>query len=214
VKDRRHSKLSERGLDADSTTVSSPSGKINGSSLSSIYSQPKTIQNGHYHASSSSHLPSESRSAANTEVKRTPSSRSAARDNQSHHDTSRLPYSSQQSLRGQPYDRYLTSQLQLQDTPDSSRAPADTARTPADTSRAPVDTARAPADTARTPADTSRARADISRSQADKLSTSNSQMASNQEETFGVFVSNEDPKMYQRRLVFTLTMFSISVNIF
>ena len=125
----------------------------------SSQNKPKTIQNGHYHASNSSRTINDHR-LSNSDL---------------HQRTNHAPRGSQQSLRGQPYDRYLTSQLQLQINTDRTDSRTNIAQ-----SRQSLTN-------------------DNNRGSASRLTNGGSQALNNQEDTFGIFTSDEDPKLYQRR---------------
>lgn len=145
---------------------------VGGSEYAASNSQnkPKTIQNGHYHASSSRSINEQRHS--NIDLRRTPSiGHSVTFAGQPVH-------ASHQSLRGQPYDRYLTSQLQLQVNTD--RPSSRNSRANGSGSRLSMASGKEP------------------RGSTDRVNA-NSQAVLNQEDTFGIFASDEDPKLYQRR---------------
>ena len=133
--------------------------------------KPRTIQNGHY-AASPARAAAEHRHHA-AEVQRSSSVRSSGL---THSQTfpvnnNQAPIDSQQSLRGQPHDRYLTS-LQ-NDNPDG---------------QAPINNSRR-----------NLGGGDNRNSNPRLSSHQNSQQVINSEDTVGIFASDEDPKLYQRR---------------
>lgn len=209
AKDRRNSKLSDKDFDLTASTSASLSA-LNGNlkniqhesaftsnAVGKSHNKPKSIQNGHYNASSTRsineqrHINDIQRTPSGREVQRTPSGRElqrapSARSSIAHSQSFPAsqhppPYGSHQSLRGQPYDRYLTSQLQLQINTDTNDAKATSSKVRQ--SRQSLNQSEERGSTARLTTG----------------SNNNSQAVINQEDTFGIFTSDEDPKLYQRR---------------
>lgn len=181
-KERRNSKGSERDVEHSSHHTPTSAKRLNGSlknitqpydPSSTPQNKPRTIQNGHYNATPARVAAEQQRHHA--EVQRSSSGRSAGIPHSqtfpvNNQTNNQVTLGSQQSLRGQPHDRYLTN-LQNNDITDSHHR-----------------------------IDNSRRSENGGRGSATRLSSGqNSQQILTQEDTFGIFASDEDPKLYQRR---------------
>lgn len=181
-KERRNSKGSERDIEQHPQQTPTSAKKLNGSlkNMSQTYdtpttpqNKPRVIQNGHY-AASPARAAAEHRQHA-AEVQRSSSIRSSGLTHSQTfpvNNAAAAPIGSQRSLRGQPHDRYLSS-LQ-NDNPDVGHAPINTSQR-------------------NVSSDTRGSNPRLPSQQ------NNSQQILNSEDTFGIFASDEDPKLYQRR---------------
>lgn len=163
AKERRNSRHSDRGSiveqdfrNSDSQVNGFHTQKSESDSVAQNDHDLRSIPNGYYHANSPSRHAVEQQQQQRRHINKSTSSNS-------------VNAAPQSPLKGQSYDRYLSSQLRLQQVEHPS------------------------------PHVNPSSQANGSGQQL--YSASGSQAAINQEETFGVFISNEDPVMYQRRSV-------------